>query len=236
MDYYITKGYSFPPLSRIITSMQFRSLYFDLDDTLYPAGSGLWDAIRERMNEYMQLIIDLPRSEIVTIRQGYLEKYGTTLRGLQANYKVDADEYLAYVHDLPLEKYIQPDPALRTLLLSLPQRRWVFTNADINHAQRVLNILEIIDCFDGIIDIRAIDFACKPEITAYQRALGVAQDDNPFKCVIFDDSVRNLAPARELGFFTVLVGKNGSQPLVDLAIPNLHELSKSMPGLWQDVD
>ncbi len=40
--------------------MHFKSLYFDLDDTLYPASSGLWDAIRERMNTYMQKFIDLP--------------------------------------------------------------------------------------------------------------------------------------------------------------------------------
>ena len=214
--------------------MSFTSLYFDLDDTLYPASSGLWDAIRQRMNEYMQGLIDLPLAEIIRIRQSYLEKYGTTLRGLQAFYDVDADEYLAFVHDLPLNKYIQPDPDLRTLLLSLPQRRWVFTNADINHANRVLNILGITDCFDGIIDIRAIDFACKPDKIAYQRALIVAADSDPNKCVLFDDALRNLAPARELGFFTVLVGKNGSESLVDRTMSSLHNLEDCMPELWQN--
>ena len=216
--------------------MHFRSLYFDLDDTLYPASSGLWDAIRERMNEYMQRLIGLPRSEIVSLRQSYLEQFGTTLRGLQAHYVVDADEYLAFVHDLPLEKFIHPDTGLRNVLRSLPQRRWVFTNADINHAGRVLNILGIADCFDGIIDIRAIDFACKPEKTAYQRALVVAQDDDPMGCVIFDDAVRNLAPAREMGFYTVLVGKNRADPMVDRTITSLHDLKDCMPDLWLDGD
>ncbi len=213
--------------------MHFKSLYFDLDDTLYPASSGLWAAIRERMNAYMQRLIDLPIPDIVCLRQSYLEKYGTTLRGLQAHYKVDADEYLAFVHDLPLEKFIHPDPSLRTLLLSLPQRRWVFTNADTNHANHVLNILGITDCFDGIIDIRAIDFACKPDKIAYQRALALAGDDDPSHCVIFDDAVRNLAPAREMGFYTILVGKDGTEPLVDQAITSLHELRDCLPELWE---
>src|SRR5512139_439566 len=102
-------GNAFHSISRIITPMGFKSLYFDLDDTLYPPGSGLWDAIRDRMNIYMQKYLDLPLAEIATIRQGYLETYGTTLRGLQAHYDVDAEDYLAYVHDLPLEEYIQPD-------------------------------------------------------------------------------------------------------------------------------
>jgi len=214
--------------------MPFESLYFDLDDTLYPASSGLWDAIRDRMNAYMEGLIGLPREEIVNLRQSYLEKYGTTLRGLQAYYEVDADEYLAFVHDLPLEKYILPDPDLRQLLLSLHQHRWVFTNADVNHARRVLNILGVFDCFDGIIDIRAIDFACKPETIAYQRAMVVARDDDPAKCVLFDDSARNLAPAHAIGFYTVLVGKDGTGLPVDRAIPSLHQLRECMPELWQD--
>ena len=214
--------------------MLFNSLYFDLDDTLYPASSGLWDAIRDRMNVYMRRLLDLPIAEIISLRQIYLEKYGSTLRGLQAHHDVDVDEYLAFVHDLPLEKYIQPDPGLRTLLSSLPQRRWIFTNSDKNHANRVLTILGITDCFDGIIDIRAIDFACKPDGLAYQRALSVAKDDNPRNCVIFDDALRNLTPARQMGFFTVLVGKNGFEPSVDRSISSIHALSDIMPELWQN--
>ena len=212
--------------------MPFTSLYFDLDDTLYPSSSGLWDAIRERMNAYMQRIVDLPVPEIIKLRQHYLDQYGTTLRGLQAHYSVDADEYLAYVHDLPLEKYIKPDPRLRTLLLSLPQRRWIFTNADDKHAFRVLNIIGIQDCFEGIIDIRAIDFACKPDKIAYQRALVVAGDDDATQCVIFDDALRNLNPAHDLGFYTVLVGNNGIEPPIDRVISSLHCLKDAMPELW----
>ena len=213
--------------------MHFKSLYFDLDDTLYPASSGLWDAIRDRMNAYMQRLIDLPLPEIIRLRQSYLEKYGTTLRGLQAHYEVNRDEYLAFVHNLPLEKYIRPDPRLRTLLLSLPQQRWIFTNADNHHAMRVLKILGVEDCFDGIIDIRAIDFACKPDKIAYQRALEISGDDDPRQCIIFDDAMRNLAPAAELGFYTILVGKNGTGASADKVIPSLHELKERMPELWE---
>jgi len=214
--------------------MHFKSLYFDLDDTLYPAQSGLWEAIRNRMNTYMLKFMDLPLEEIVRLRQEYLEAYGTTLRGLQAHYDVDADDYLAYVHDLPLEQFILPDPALRELLLSLPQKRWIFTNADVNHANRVLKILGVADCFKGVIDIRAIDFACKPDQVAYQRALALAKDDDPARCVIFDDALRNLAPAREIGFYTVLVGKNDPSHAVDRTIASLHMLRECMPELWQD--
>lgn len=216
--------------------MHFKSLYFDLDDTLYPASSGLWTAIRERMNVYMQRFMDLPIDQIVSIRQDYLEKYGTTLRGLQAHYDVDPDDYLAFVHDLPLDKFIHPDPSLCMLLLSLPQRRWIFTNSDTNHAKRVLKLLGMETVFDGIIDIHAVDFACKPDKIAYQRALSITGEADPASCAIFDDALRNLAPAREIGFYTVLVGKNGPEPQVDRVISSLHGLKESMPELWENGD
>ena len=61
--------------------------------------------------------IGLSWEEIPQLRQAYYENYGTTLRGLQQHYQVDAEDYLAYVHDLPLEDYLEPDPELRELLL-----------------------------------------------------------------------------------------------------------------------
>jgi putative hydrolase of the HAD superfamily len=212
--------------------MQYHTLFFDLDDTLYPAQSGLWEAIRDRMNKYMDNLLGMPRDQITALRQSYLETYGTTLRGLQHNYHVDADEYLAYVHDIPLDTYIQPDPTLRTLLLSLPQRRWIFTNSDINHSRRVMSILGVDDCFDGIIDIRALGFVCKPDPLAYHRALELAKVPGPKHSILFDDSPRNLAPAREMGFHTVLVGSQDGNPSIDKKLNSLHDLPHAMPELW----
>jgi putative hydrolase of the HAD superfamily len=212
--------------------MSYTTLFFDLDETLYAKGNGLWDAIAARMNEYIRVDLKLPLEDVIELRRKYYETYGTTLRGLQIHHQVDTDDYLAYVHDLPLEIYIQPDLQLRNILRSLPQRKWVFTNADENHAQRVLNILGISDCFEGILDVRAIGFLCKPEVEAYQRALNLANEDKPENCVLLDDSMRNLVPAKDLGFTTVLVGSNGSDPTVDFAINSLHDLPESMPALW----
>jgi pyrimidine 5'-nucleotidase len=212
--------------------MHFATLLFDLDDTLYPSTAGLWHAIRKRMSDYMYEILKLPLEKIPEMRQYYLETYGTTLRGLQHDYKIDADDYLAYVHDLPLDEYIDPDPELRDILLSLPQQRWIFTNADAAHAKRVLAVIGLQDCFQGIIDVRTMNFICKPDQEAYLYALNITQEVNPAKCVIFDDSIRNLNPANELGFFTVLVGKIENQHQADRMILSLHDLHDTIPELW----
>ena len=159
--------------------MSFTTLFFDLDETLYTKGNGLWDAIAARMNEYIHVQLNLPPEEVSTLRRHYYESYGTTLRGLQLHHQVDANDYLAFVHDLPLEDYIHPDPQLHQLLSSLSLRKWIFTNADAHHTSRVLDILGVSDCFEGIIDVRAIEFICKPEIEAYHRALTLANEDQP---------------------------------------------------------
>jgi putative hydrolase of the HAD superfamily len=217
--------------------MPFTTLFFDLDDTLYASNNGLWDAIRARMGEYMVERVGIPREEVQALRRHYYQTYGTTLRGLQRHHQVDADDYLGYVHDLPLKNYLQPSPGLRLMLLSMPQPRWIFTNADAAHAHRVLACLDLAGCFEGIIDVRAIQFACKPEPVAYQRALALAGDPDPRQCVLLDDSPANLAPARDLGLTTVLVSSNGkSDPLAVVSISSLMELPDKLPELWESPD
>jgi len=214
--------------------MKFEVAFFDLDDTLYDKRSGLWEAIRNRMSLYMHERLGMSWEIIPTLRRHYFETYGTTLRGLQLHHQVDADDYLAYVHDLPIHEFIQPDPELRQMLLTLPLRRFIFTNADRDHAKRVLQTLNLTDCFEGIIDVRAIHFYCKPEPQAYQLALQIAQVDAPQRCLYLDDSLLNLAAARKLGFYTVLVGQDGPEPQVDMSICEIKELRSKMPNLWDN--
>ena len=81
--------------------------------------------------------------ESVSNVSGYYIHYGTTLRGLQIHYGIQPKEYLNFVHDLPLHQYLQPNPALREMLRSIPKKRWIFTNSDQPHVERVLSILGI---------------------------------------------------------------------------------------------
>ncbi|HLE13303.1 MAG TPA: hypothetical protein VI776_01040, partial [Anaerolineales bacterium] len=92
--------------------MPYTALFIDLDDTIYPNTSGLWGAIRERMTLFMHERLGLSPEVTPELRRSYVDNYGTTLRGLQIHYQVDPWEFLAYVHDLPLEVYLQPDPYL----------------------------------------------------------------------------------------------------------------------------
>ena len=102
----------------IIPSMCFSTIFFDLDDTIYPHSTGIWDEIRERMDIYMHDRLKLPLDEIPKLRMSYLETYGTTLRGLQNQMQIDTQDFLEFVHDVPVNKYLKFNEPLKKILLS----------------------------------------------------------------------------------------------------------------------
>ncbi|TFG47600.1 MAG: pyrimidine 5'-nucleotidase [Anaerolineales bacterium] len=215
--------------------MSFSTLFFDLDATLYSSTNGLWDAIRSRIYKFMEEKIGIPKEEIPETRDRYWTTYGTTLEGLRIHHQVNPDDYLSFVHDLPLAQFLDKDPTLRRQLSSLPQDLWVFTNSDHNHAERVLEALGIEDLFSGIVDLLAMDFNIKPNPKAYQIALTMAGETDSAKCVLFDDLLQNLLGAKDIGFTTALVGKNGVPDQVDFHLPTIYDMQKIMPHLWQDA-
>ncbi|RME88400.1 MAG: pyrimidine 5'-nucleotidase [Anaerolineae bacterium] len=210
--------------------MYFTTLFFDVDDTLYPASTGLWEAIRHRIDLYMHERLGIPWEDIPRLRQEYFEAYGTTLRGIEAHYKVDKEDYLAFVHDLPLEAYLKPDPELRAVLESLPTRNLIFTNADAAHARRVLAVLQLEDCFDGILDVHAMAPYAKPQEEAFRRALELAGERDPHRCVLLDDIPRTTRAARRFGFFSILVGVAGPSPDADATLTRWRDLPALLDG------
>jgi len=205
---------------------QFSTLFFDLDETLYESSSGIWMAIRDRIGLYLHDYIKLDWEVIPNMRTELYQTYGTTLRGLVALYDIDPQEYLDFVHDLPIEKFINPDPVLRDILISYPQRKLIFTNADHNHAQRVVHALGIQDIFEKTIDIQDINPHCKPMTEAFDRALELAGAPDPHTCVMLDDSQSNLATASAMGFTTIRVGSNQLSWDYDFCIPRIHDLPR----------
>jgi len=210
--------------------MPFTTLYFDLDDTLYPPTAGLWGAIGARITAYLTDRMGFPPENVNVIREKYFREYGTTLRGLQANHKVDMDDYLAFVHDVPLADYIHPDPQVKTALASIPARKFIFTNADKNHAGRVLAILGLQELFEGIIDVHTIAPYCKPMPGAFELALKAAGDPDPRKCVLLDDQRRITRVASQLGFYTILVGAEDPGEDSQAALLNLAGLPALLEG------
>ncbi len=202
------------------------TVFFDLDDTLYPPERGVWSEIARRINRYMVERVGILEPEVDALRRRYFAEYGTTCNGLRREHGVDPQDFYRFVHDIPLADYLGPDPALRRMLAGMPQKKFVFSNADRAYIQRVLSILEISDHFENVVDIFATGFACKPMDAAYRIASQKAGSPAPENCMLVDDLTRNLAPAHGLGWTTVLVHNPGPEGAADHRIATLYKLAE----------
>lgn len=218
--------------------MSFQTILFDLDATLYPADNPIWAEIGHRIEIYLHERLGILPEQTNALKKSYYLEYGTTLYGLQIHHHVDPQDYLRFVHDLPAQTYLQPDPPLRTMLRALPQQKWIFTNSDQAHATRVLTALNLADCFDGIISLESLDYECKPHPLVYQLAQHITHTPDPHRILYLDDSLRNLAPAHALGMYTVHIGPplpadHNAQPefIPPLSLRRPHDLLKALPEL-----
>jgi putative hydrolase of the HAD superfamily len=182
-----------------------KAILFDLDETLYPRASTLMPTIGARIRQYVVERMGVTEAEADALRIHWRQTYGTALRGMvEEGYDVDLDDFLQFVHDIPLEGIIEAQPEVREMLLSIPLRRAVLTNSDAAHATRVLQHVNLLDCFERIIDIRALKFINKPDPKAYAAALaimGVRADE----AILVEDTPVNTKPAKMLGMKTILV-------------------------------
>lgn len=229
--------------TRSFNGSKYDCLLFDLDDTLYPLSSGINLACRKNIEDYMLKYLPIEESEVPRMCLELYREYGTTMAGLKAlGYEFDNDEFHKYVHgNLPYET-LKPDIVLRNLLLSMPQRKIIFTNSDRAHVIRALNKLGLEDCFEGVIcfeTLNAVDnpmskprILCKPLVESFEAAISIANLD-PTRTIFFDDSVRNIASGKAAGLHTVIVGRSDLVPGADYALNSIHNMKEALPQIWE---
>tara|TARA_R110002167_G_scaffold147748_1_gene340457 strand:- start:538 stop:1200 length:663 start_codon:yes stop_codon:yes gene_type:complete len=183
---------------------KYDTLIFDLDNTLYQQSSNFFLEIEKKMNEFLQLKLNLPIQEAAELRHEYYHAHKTTLNGLIKHHpQICPHEFLDYVHDVPLQQ-LQADKGLHAKLSSLQHQKIIFTNGSVKHAERILKRLEIQDMFDGIVAIDNMDFIPKPHDRTYE-ILCERHNIQPNKSLYFEDLSENLLPAAKLGMTTVLI-------------------------------
>src|SRR4029079_17129729 len=176
---------------------------FDLDTTLYPASCNLFAEVDQRMGSYIAKAIGVPFEHARHLQKAYYRQFGTTLAGLMKVHKLLPGPFLEYVHDIDLS--VVPElPELAAAIAALPGRRLVFTNGSRRHAEKVAKKLGVLDLFEDICDIAALEYVPKPEREAFER-LTKLHDVRPANSAMFDDMPHNLEVASSLGMTTVLV-------------------------------
>ena len=213
-----------------------RDWIFDLDNCLYPASTGLFALIDERMGAYIQRLLDCDPDEAKRVQKAHFHEHGTTLAGLMKEHGVDPHDFLEDVHAIPLDR-VQCDERLGRLLPRLPgpalrlhQRRCALcapgAGEDRSAAAISTSCTTSTPAISGPSPIRtAIELLCE--------RFGI----DPKHALLVDDMVQNLAPAKALGMTTVWVD-NGSErgnhgydeAVVDHRISNVGEWLESILG------
>ncbi|WP_366656960.1 pyrimidine 5'-nucleotidase [Fodinicurvata sp. EGI_FJ10296] len=185
---------------------------FDLDNTLYPASSNLFDQVDRRMGEFIAARFAMAPDEARLLQKKLFREHGTTLRGLMTDHGVAAADFLDFVHDIDLS-VLAPQDDLVTALEALPGRKLIFTNGSERHAERVLGHIGIDHLFDGVMDIVGSDYVPKPAAAPYD-ALIARFAIEPARAAMVEDMARNLEVPHRLGMTTVWVagGPDWAQP------------------------
>lgn len=128
------------------------------------------------INDYIAKHLQLSAEDAKMLHQSYYKDYGLAVTGLALHHKIDPMEFNREVDDaLPLDNIITPNAQLRRLLADIDKAKvklWLFTNAYITHAQRVIRLLGIEDMFEGITycDYGKIPIRCKPQAEMFKKA------------------------------------------------------------------
>ncbi|MFG1401330.1 pyrimidine 5'-nucleotidase [Xanthobacter sediminis] len=181
---------------------------FDLDNTLYSADHDLWPQIDARMKAYISDFLRIAPDDAFRLQKDYYRRYGTSLRGLMIEHRMDPQAFLNAVHDIDLSG-LAATPRLGAAIDALPGRKLVYTNGSERHARNVLEKLGIDDRFNAVHDIVAAEFHPKPTEAAYRRFLDT-HGVEPRRAAMFEDLARNLEVPHRLGMATVLVVTPGA--------------------------
>lgn len=152
------------------------------------AGAKVHDLMADLIDKYFQKHLNLPMEEATRLHNEYYQTYGLAIEGLVRHHEIDPLEYNSKVDDaLPLEGIIKPRPELKQLLEDIDRSKvklWLFTNAYVNHAKRVVRLLGIEDQFDGVTycDYSSVPFVCKPHKDAYVKAMREAGAEKWEEC------------------------------------------------------
>ena len=215
----------------MIYQNSFQNWIFDLDNTMYDINLGLFKKISYRITDFIMSKYSLDIDQAKKIQKEYYLKYGLTLRGLIVEKKIDPEEFLDYVHDVEHPELEKNDQLISKIRI-LEGKKIIFTNATSKHAKKILKILELEHDFDQIIDIKDLEYIPKPDKRSYKKLLECLNlnKENLDKTIFFEDTVKNLIPAKKLGITTVWMKNSLNEKdymkncnFIDYSFNNLNE-------------
>lgn len=218
---------------------------FDYDLTIYGHDEHVViESLDNRISAFVQKVTGTDFETAHKIRTDYLQRFGTTLAGLQNMHGVNPEEFFDFIHQPEYLIYPKTSPVKASLIRGLVGHRYVFTNGRRDWSEAGMTHMGVRDCFEDILDLKQLDWIGKPQDSAYEKAelwlskkipeqfFSNGTPADPSQIVLLEDSVRNLEPAHRRGWTTILVNPVPDVPgWVDFYIPTLLHLTTILPEL-----
>ena len=99
---------------------------FDLDNTLYSGKTKVFEQVDKKMSKFISDKLNVTLVEARKIQKNYFYQYNTTLNGMIKNHKINANEFLEFVHDINID-FLQKDPKLAKEIEMLEGIKIIFT-------------------------------------------------------------------------------------------------------------
>jgi pyrimidine 5'-nucleotidase len=239
----LLKEYSSGDLDSYTLRPKPKVIFFDCDDCLYFDNWTVANQLTAKIEHWCTTKKQLPPGKAYEL----YKTHGTALRGLLAEGLMEdeeeiIDEYLKDVHDVPIHHHLSKDEELREMILRIDPTipKFIFTASVRHHAERCLVALGIDDLFIDIIDVKTCNLATKHSREAFEAAMARAGVTEPECCLFLDDSTKNIAAARTVGWRSILVGTTGrdcgkviSSDHAEHEIEKIHDMPKILPELFQ---
>ena len=196
---------------------------FDLDNTLHDAQKNIFPIINQKINQYISKSVKINITEADRLRQQYWDYYGATIEGLIKHHNINPTEFLEVTHTLEnFEELIVPMPDLIKVLTSINGEKILYTNAPRNYTNKVLQICQIENYFDGIFSIEDANYIAKPSATSMEFFIKKYK----IKVANFVDDVKeNLETANQFGLSTIWLTNEKENPIyIDKKIKKLRDL------------
>lgn len=202
-----------------------RRVLLDVDDTLYPKGTGPFRVVNARIEAFVMARLDLNQAAAKALRADYIRRYGSTLAGLMREHAIDPDDFLLDVHDVPVESMLSRDRRLADTLESIALPLIAFSNGSRAYIRRVLETLGGHSLFSALFAIEDMNYIPKPLPEGYRKLIEF-YDHPADSFIMVDDRHENVRTALDLGMHGIVVDQDKHDDIP--VIPDIYALPQAL--------
>lgn len=203
-----------------------KSLFFDLDGTLYPSTAEMNAWIQQTIYAVGAGLMEIGVEQFIKIYQVKLTQLKSNTETLIALGLPGKKIFENMWEQIPLEEFVQPDPELAILLNDLANkyRLGILSNGTSGAIKKKLGIMGLQEVNFELIYASYDHGVSKPDHEPFLQVCAMMSLKPEEIAYVGDRTEVDIKPARAVGMKTVMVW--GQEPLADWSIPTIKSLSE----------